>query len=264
MALDYYDILGVSRNASDSEIKRAYRQRARALHPDVNRSPDALNEFQELQQAHATLSDPEKRARYDAGETEEEWVAPEQPPAQDPSQYRRRAWNTSSKFDPAHGYVDTDYAHYARACTIVGLITFIFASTFLIDFIFSNTENELVVLSVKNKWLVTNNSNHLPYMVVETTGTTFTKDKEAKELVAGELVDLKSSLIYGFKAYKRSSEASFQRVTAYPLINYILALIVYIAALNALFNKKRLERKFNAAIVASFFSVMLLVFALVY
>ncbi len=62
---DLYEVLGVSRDASDSEIKKAYRRRARELHPDVNKSPHAEDEFKELNEAYDVLSDANKRAQYD-------------------------------------------------------------------------------------------------------------------------------------------------------------------------------------------------------
>ena len=65
MAKDLYEILGVSKDASDSEIKNAFRRRARELHPDVNKAADAEDQFKELNEAYDVLSDPNKRAQYD-------------------------------------------------------------------------------------------------------------------------------------------------------------------------------------------------------
>lgn len=62
---DLYEILGVDRNASDAEIKKAFRHKARELHPDVNDSPTAEDEFKELNEAYDVLSDANKRAQYD-------------------------------------------------------------------------------------------------------------------------------------------------------------------------------------------------------
>jgi len=62
---DYYAILGVAKTATQAEIKKAYRALARKLHPDTNKDPDAERRFKEANEAHAVLSDPEKRKRYD-------------------------------------------------------------------------------------------------------------------------------------------------------------------------------------------------------
>jgi len=62
---DFYEILGVGRNAGEDEIKGAFRKLARQYHPDVNKAPDAEEKFKEINEAYGVLSDPEKRARYD-------------------------------------------------------------------------------------------------------------------------------------------------------------------------------------------------------
>src|SRR5699024_8535402 len=72
---DYYKILGVSRDADESDIKRAYRRLARKYHPDVSTEDDAEARFREANEAYEVLKDPEKRAAYDqlcSGGTSEE------------------------------------------------------------------------------------------------------------------------------------------------------------------------------------------------
>ena len=62
---DFYQILGVSRDADADTLKRAYRKLARQYHPDVNKEPGAEDKFKEIGKAYEALADPETRARYD-------------------------------------------------------------------------------------------------------------------------------------------------------------------------------------------------------
>ena len=61
----YYKVLGVSKDASQEEIKRAYYRLVRIYHPDVSADPEARRKFEEIRKAYEVLSDPEKRAKYD-------------------------------------------------------------------------------------------------------------------------------------------------------------------------------------------------------
>jgi curved DNA-binding protein len=91
---DYYKILGVDRNASEQDIKRAYRRLARQLHPDVN--PDdkrAEEKFKEVNEAYQVLGDPEKRSKYDRlGANWQQW----QRMGRDPSQFDWTQWSTGA------------------------------------------------------------------------------------------------------------------------------------------------------------------------
>ncbi len=62
---DYYEVLGVDRNADASTIKKAFRRLAQKYHPDVNSSPEAEERFKEINEAYQVLSDDQKRAAYD-------------------------------------------------------------------------------------------------------------------------------------------------------------------------------------------------------
>ena len=87
---DYYKIMGVSRDASQDDIKKAYRRLARRYHPDVSKEADAEERFKDLGEAYAVLKDPEKRSAYDG--LGENWQAGQEfrPPPQ---------WDRASHFD---------------------------------------------------------------------------------------------------------------------------------------------------------------------
>ena len=62
---DYYEVLGLGKDASEADIKKAYRTMAKKYHPDMNKEAGAEEKFKEVNEAYAVLSDPDKKSRYD-------------------------------------------------------------------------------------------------------------------------------------------------------------------------------------------------------
>jgi curved DNA-binding protein len=100
MARDFYEVLGVPRDADQSEIQRSYRKLARTHHPDVNKDPSAEARFKEISEAYDVLSDPDLRKRYDAFGEDFRRV----PPDVDPEAWRQaRAYAGAGPAGPGPG-----------------------------------------------------------------------------------------------------------------------------------------------------------------
>ena len=102
---DYYQIMGLPRNASQEEIKKAYRKLARQYHPDVSDKPDAEQRFKELGEAYKVLKEPEKRAAYDALGTQ--WKADQE--FKPPPDWGTRFEFTGRDFDPQAAGAFSDF-----------------------------------------------------------------------------------------------------------------------------------------------------------
>ena len=104
--IDYYKILGLSKNASETDIKKAYRKLARKYHPDVNpNDKEAEKKFKEINEANEVLSNPENRKKYD--EYGKDWKhAEEYEKARQQEHYQR------STHDPFGGYSEEDYSDF--------------------------------------------------------------------------------------------------------------------------------------------------------
>jgi len=111
---DYYDVLGVSKSATQKEIKSAYRKLARKWHPDANRDDPAAAEekFKELQEAYEVLSDPDKRKKYDA--LGKDWKNASQQ-AERQQQYRSQAADFGS--DGFSDFFETFFSGVGRRTT---------------------------------------------------------------------------------------------------------------------------------------------------
>src|SRR5882762_9061807 len=104
--VDYYKTLGVSKNASADDIKKAYRKLARKLHPDLNpNDKDAHKKFQQINEANEVLSDPEKRKKYD--QYGKDWRHAEQF-----EQQRAQRTNQQGYEQQFYGDTDSDFSSF--------------------------------------------------------------------------------------------------------------------------------------------------------
>jgi curved DNA-binding protein len=114
--IDYYKILGIGKNASADDIKKAYRKLARKLHPDLNpNDKEAHKNFQELNEANEVLSDPEKRAKYDKyGENWKQGEEYEKAQQQYQQQRSQQQWGGSSgqTFYTQGDFSDDDFSDF--------------------------------------------------------------------------------------------------------------------------------------------------------
>jgi curved DNA-binding protein len=114
--IDYYQVLGIDKKASDKDIKNAYRKLARKYHPDLNpNDKEANKKFQQLNEANEVLSDPEKRKKYDQyGENWQHGEAYEQQ-ARQQQQSRRQEAYTGGQASSFEGFGDSDFSDFFQS-----------------------------------------------------------------------------------------------------------------------------------------------------
>lgn len=258
MPKDYYAILEVQKDADPEQIKRAYRKKARRLHPDLNQSSRAKDDFQELQEAYSVLSDPDLRHQYDIGILfREEYVPPPPPPQQD-YQSTYSGWSRAYKYESANLY-NTDYEANKKSATWVCLGVLVFSLSFFIDLGFHHTLGTSKVLSVQNKALSTQNLRDAEEVIITTDQLSFEKTLGTGEIRAGDQIEIRESLIYRFLSFRRVGGDRFSYMNILPILVYITALLVLLSGLYGITPFTKAERKFNSAIIGSFFSFALII-----
>jgi hypothetical protein len=108
MTKTHYEVLGINKNASESEIKKAYRGKVKTTHPDVNKTSNAADEFKKVQQAYEVLSDNTKKKAYDNTLLKEESV-------RQPYESRTQERSTSSNNSQGHHKTTTHTYNHVQA-----------------------------------------------------------------------------------------------------------------------------------------------------
>jgi len=267
MPKDYYAILGVDKSASDSEIKWAFRQKAKSLHPDVNRGDDAQAAFQELNEAYSILSNASTRARYDNGELNEPevtftWEEVEQI-LREREQLREKAWREDFGYPGENVYPPPDYKANERTVQLINLVMLLFAFTFIIDFfVFINVGSEQITSqsTVIRKFKRSGPSQ--AWIESKTKSTTFYISYAKPKPKVGDEVELKRSLIYDNYKFRTSDSKRFRRADDLPIVTYIIAALACIIAWFGTSRYFNAEQKFNAAIISCFFCIAMIVILL--
>ncbi|KYG79511.1 J domain-containing protein [Roseivirga echinicomitans] len=249
MAKDYYQILGVTEDADQQEIKKAFRQKALELHPDVNPSSEANAVFQEVKEAYEVLGDAEARVHYDSGTVIINFEDFETPA---PRQY----------YQAEPQPVPTNFTLYAKQSARLCALALVFGLTFFFDFL---VQRDLGSVEVEYAEVsdYSGRDGGRYFMNIVTTAGNFKTVAYGNSIYVGEVLEMKKSYIYGFLKYKRASEPKFQFTRDTPMILFFIAGLVLLAGIFGVAPTTKPERKFNAAIVGCFFSFILIVFLLI-
>uniref|UniRef100_UPI00404748EE J domain-containing protein n=1 Tax=Roseivirga sp. TaxID=1964215 RepID=UPI00404748EE len=259
MPKDYYQILGVEKTASQEEIKKAYRQKALLVHPDVNPSEEALAAFQELSEAYEILGNSNNRADFDS---EKVIIRFEDYEDETHEQTAQREWREQQYESEGGIKVDTDYEHYRKSTTKIGFILFFFALSLFVDAAFYKNLGELQVLKVSHWTAYGRSGKEIRHSIVMLADFSFKTYYEGNGIQKGEIIEVKRSMIYGFIRLKRQMNHDFRHAIGYQYLIYIAAAFVLISGFFGLRRKSSAITKFNSAIIGVFFGFALIIFLL--
>jgi len=264
MAKDYYNILGVNKNASEKDIKKAYRNLAKELHPDVNKSEGAEAAFGEINEAYMVLINPKKRKSYDEGL---DVKAPKLTKEQILELIKRQqeAMSKDFKFHSSNIYPPTDYKANQKGATIINIITLIFALSFVLDYFTYGPSEQYEVQSIVQKELLSRNLEDVGNFVLFTENGLYELDTAHINKVRQTIktVEVKKSLFYQNPSIRLSENLDYVKNYGFASITYIFVLIVFLTSGISLLPQLSAERKFNAAIISSFFSIIAIVLMLI-
>lgn len=258
MPKDYYHILGLEKNASKAEIKRAYRTKAKTLHPDKNQSASAEEEFQKLNEAYMVLSNNQRRKKYDSGQKVDQSTLTQEEVDEIMRRQRRNVYS-EFQFKSRNEYSPLNYQAYEKWATILNTVMMFFALSFIIDFYFFADFGKTSVERVYSKIEVTMRLSDTNIRLVETPLLTFQTKYHPNFIQKGDSLFVKKSLFYNNYNYTSNRNPNLiVRIQNFAYPYYLFVIIIFLAGSIGLYPNLKAERKFNAAIISSFFSVVLL------
>lgn len=258
MPKDYYDILGVEKNADTQQIKQSYREQAKLIHPDINKAPGAEIAFQELNKAYMVLSDPQERLQYDEGRklavyTEEQVIEILR------QRDHENEFESIFRYQSRNVYPETNYKANLYAVQFANLVILLIALLFLTDLTFRRQAQTTQVLEVNELFDYTRNVDDIGKKFVIASNMNFQLPALSPSISEGDSFSFQKSLLFGKLAkVKIGLNDPFQVVIQRPFTigMTIIVLLISLLGLSPLLNP---ERKFNAAIIGGFLSLPLFI-----
>lgn len=258
MPKDYYDILGVEKNANARQIKQSYRELAKLTHPDVNKAASAELEFQELNKAYMVLSDPEERLRYDEGRKLAVYTRDQVMEILRQRDHENE-FESIFRYKPRNVYPETNYNANLSAVRLTNLIILLIALLFLADLTFRRQAQTTQVLEANELFNYTKDVNDIGKKFVVTANMDFQLPALSPSISEGDTFSFQKSLIFGKLAKVNIGvNNAFQVVIQRPF-TIGMTIIVFLISLLGLSPLLNPERKFNAAIIGGFLCVPLFI-----
>lgn len=264
---DYYQVLRISRHASPTEIRRAYRRLAVLFHPDKNSSEKALRLFQEINEAHEVLSDPMKRSNYDAvldgGGIAVQPPAPPEGWHRDPA-YRRRQQQGYRPAKPGPSEKLLMMLHMLRFLKRTSWVGVAWCAFLILDYSLPSRISRERVLPEGNQQ-ITWKLHHEPNVIVTEKGHHIPVPFEGVDYFpAGSEVEIVSSRILNVLVQVESEGDRFVIDSLASIYQnmMVVPIVLLVVSLAGLFVRQGIEFRFNLLISIGILLIFNLVFLL--
>ncbi len=258
MSKDYYHILGIEKNADAEQVKKAYRKKAKLLHPDTNRDNNTDLDFQSLNEAYMVLSNPEERLQYDKGRelpvyTQEEVIEILR------QRDRQNQGGSIFQYQSGNVYPETNYQANLSTVRIVNLLILLIALLFLADLSFRRASQTTRVTETYDRFNYTRDVNDIGQVMVITPDISFPMPAKNAVIFEGDGLTFQRSLIFAKLTSVGSASGSTNYMVNQRGFIIGMSLIVLMISLLGLSPLLTPERKFNAAIIGGFLCALLFV-----